>query len=136
MIYLLDSSVLIDLLHHKQSAFFFIKSHAQDTMITSVLCAFEVSCGVERSHVNSMERHRNEYKELLISLSGVVSCTAEDAGIAAKIHADLTRKGNKIDDLDMLIAATALRLGATVVTYNPRHFERIKELTVKTPESA
>ena len=43
----------------------------------------------------------------------------------------LRREGRLFGDLDLLIAATALRPDLTLLTNNRRHFERISELAVE-----
>ena len=43
---------------------------------------------------------------------------------------DLRRHNQLIGDLDLLIAATCLHHELTLLTTNPRHFERIPDLTV------
>jgi tRNA(fMet)-specific endonuclease VapC len=43
----------------------------------------------------------------------------------AEIKADLQTQGNIIDDMDLLIAATALTMNYTLVTNNERYFSRI-----------
>ena len=43
----------------------------------------------------------------------------------------LESKGLKIGDMDMFIAATALEEGATLVTGNIKHFERIQGLKIE-----
>jgi tRNA(fMet)-specific endonuclease VapC len=45
--------------------------------------------------------------------------------------ADLEKRGERVDDFDVAIAAHALAHGATVVTDNVRHFERIRGLGVE-----
>jgi predicted nucleic acid-binding protein len=42
----------------------------------------------------------------------------------------LRRRGLLISDLDIVLAATALQLDLTVLTYNSRHFERIPDLRI------
>jgi tRNA(fMet)-specific endonuclease VapC len=49
---------------------------------------------------------------------------------AAKIYADLHRRGELISDADILIAATAITHGLAVVTNNEAHFRRIRDLQV------
>ena len=44
----------------------------------------------------------------------------------AEIRHQLTSTGRPIGELDMMIAAHALALGATLVTNNTRHYERIQ----------
>ena len=49
----------------------------------------------------------------------------------ALLRVQLEREGQRLDDFDILIAATALNLGYTLVTDNVRHFERIPGLRVE-----
>lgn len=49
----------------------------------------------------------------------------------ATIRADLERRGTPIDANDLLIAAHALAVGATLVTDNVREFARIDGLSVE-----
>jgi tRNA(fMet)-specific endonuclease VapC len=58
----------------------------------------------------------------------IVRIPAWDADAAdhyADIRHQLTGTGQPIGDLDMMIAAHALSLGAVLVTNNTRHFQRI-----------
>jgi tRNA(fMet)-specific endonuclease VapC len=47
------------------------------------------------------------------------------ADLYAEIRHHLTRSGNLIGELDMMIAANAMAIDAVLVTNNTRHFERI-----------
>jgi predicted nucleic acid-binding protein len=49
---------------------------------------------------------------------------------AARVYADLHRRGELISDADILIAATAMTRGLAVVTGNVAHFRRIRDLQV------
>jgi predicted nucleic acid-binding protein len=53
----------------------------------------------------------------------VVSLTRHDWHAAAKLWAEIHRAGRSIEDRDLLIAISALKEQATVVTNNTRHFE-------------
>ncbi|GBF05166.1 ribonuclease VapC [Deinococcus aerius] len=53
---------------------------------------------------------------------------AEAADMAARMHDQLRAAGTPTDDADLLIAATALRHGAALVTRNTRHFQKIPGL--------
>ena len=48
--------------------------------------------------------------------------------VFAAINNNLERKGNIIEDMDILIAATALSHNLILVTNNVKHFEKIKDL--------
>lgn len=47
------------------------------------------------------------------------------------IKANTQRTGSVIDDMDLLIASTALTLNYTLVTNNEKHFRKIKGLKVE-----
>ena len=49
----------------------------------------------------------------------------------AEIRSDLERRGSPIGNMDLMIAAHARSLGATVVTNNERHFRRVSGLRVE-----
>ncbi len=54
----------------------------------------------------------------------------EEARVGARIRIQLERAGMKIGPLDNLIAATALRHNATLVTHNVVEFERVQGLEI------
>ena len=56
--------------------------------------------------------------------------TLDDAAEFGRLRALLARRGELIGPFDTLIAAQALRLGATVVTHNLREFSRVPGLKV------
>lgn len=47
---------------------------------------------------------------------------------AAQIWADLRRQGTMIDDIDILVAASALYRNWAVVTHNTKHFKYVAHL--------
>jgi tRNA(fMet)-specific endonuclease VapC len=70
---------------------------------------------------------------VLAELAQVVPVEAfsrEDCTYYAAIRHDLESRGRGIGPMDTLIAAQALRLGATLVTRNTREFSRVKGLSV------
>ena len=56
----------------------------------------------------------------------VLAWQPEAADWYAEIRHQLVIAGQPIGDMDMMIAAHALALGATLVTNNTRHYERIQ----------
>ena len=50
--------------------------------------------------------------------------------VYAKIRATLELQGIRIDDIDLLIASTAIYHNLIVVTHNVKHFERIPGVQV------
>ncbi|MFP4325680.1 MAG: PIN domain-containing protein [Desulfonatronovibrio sp.] len=57
-----------------------------------------------------------------------IDCDRRIADRAAEIYSTLRRKGMLVEDADILIAATALEHGLSMVTGNTRHFLRIEGL--------
>ena len=49
----------------------------------------------------------------------------------AELKRSLETKGQGLDDMDLLIAATALSLNYRLVTNNERHFSRVKGLEIE-----
>jgi tRNA(fMet)-specific endonuclease VapC len=60
----------------------------------------------------------------------IVPLTLEVIDIATDSYADLRRRGQPVDDIDLLIAATAVAGDFVLVTQNSKHFERIAGLSV------
>ena len=60
----------------------------------------------------------------------MTSYLAETARTFGKLRASLRRTGELIDNFDLLIAATCLSHGMTLLTGNIRHFKRIPGLNI------
>jgi tRNA(fMet)-specific endonuclease VapC len=65
------------------------------------------------------------------SQNNIILLTTESTEIAAKIYADLRKKGTPVDDIDLLIVGVALENDFIMVTNNTSHFERIETLKVE-----
>ena len=73
------------------------------------------------------------YQEGLIALLSDMTLLPVDYDVARKfgeIRAQLLDQGQPISAIDLLIAATALVHGLTLVTHNTRHFADISGLTL------
>ncbi len=88
----------------------------------------ELRYGVER--LNS-SRFTQQDVDLFVTNLTVFAWDAEATQYYAILRADLERKGLPIGNMDMLIAAHALRLDAILVTNNQRHFSRIAGLKLE-----
>ncbi|MDX2178447.1 MAG: PIN domain-containing protein [Bryobacteraceae bacterium] len=94
----------------------------------SVVCYFELLVGAEKG-----ARRERELRDIhWLTMAMPVMPLTDDVGPAyAAIHADLERRGKIIGPLDLLIAAHALTLGATLVTGNESEFRRVTGLKVE-----
>jgi tRNA(fMet)-specific endonuclease VapC len=98
----------------------------------SVLVLAELEYGATKSGVT---RHRSRLEALLANVA-VEPFRIEDTLSYGRLRAALERSGNVIGTMDTLIAAQALRLGATIVTHNLREFSRVPGLKVEDWQSA
>ncbi|MEQ1593409.1 MAG: PIN domain-containing protein, partial [Thiobacillus sp.] len=56
---------------------------------------------------------------------------ASTAVFYCELRTDLEKRGQPIGSMDMMVAAHALSLGATLVTHNTREFKRVKGLRLE-----
>ena len=91
--------------------------------LSSIVLA-ELEFGAAKS---GLARHRGRLDGLLATIP-IEPFTHQDADHYGRLRATLQRRGEMIGPLDALIAAQALRLGATIVTHNLREFQRVPGL--------
>jgi tRNA(fMet)-specific endonuclease VapC len=126
--YLLDTHILSDLIRHPQGVVAArIADIGEDAIATSIIVASELRYGAER---RASERLTAKVEELLTLLP--ILPLKEDADVQyGRLRTDLERRGHPISANDMLIAAHALTLDATLVTDNVREFERVSGLKIE-----
>lgn len=101
----------------------------QETAISSIALV-EPAHGIFRANTPERRATRQGFIDELLADVPVYPFTRQIALLAGRIDAEQQMKGVKIPFQDLLIGATALDLGYTVVTGNVRHFEIIPNLTV------
>ena len=94
----------------------------------SVIMLAELLYGVQVSSKRKMNR---EGVDALVRHVNVLDWTNEAAEHYAEIRADLKKKGQLICSNDLLIAAHARSLGATIVTNKVKDFRRVKGLQLE-----
>jgi len=129
VIYLLDTNAAIAILKGQPAA---VRTRLERTapkasaIGISTIVLYELWYGVARS-----ARQRENAERLRVFLSGAISVVPfddEDAAMAGETRAELEATGKPIGPYDLLIAAQALRLRATLVTANVSEFERVRGL--------
>lgn len=130
MVYLLDTSVLVDLMRHKGPAEKFVASNIDEETTTSAICEAELNEGIYRESENNIPKRLEEKKKLFEPFSQVIAFDSEQAEIAGKLRATLSIRQSPVGDIDILIASAALSQNATLVTENIKHFEKIPGLQV------
>jgi tRNA(fMet)-specific endonuclease VapC len=99
----------------------------RDVAIASIV-AYELRYGIARLQ---RATHRGEQLEELLSWIAILPFDDAAARRAAALRADLERLGRPIGPHDILIAATTLAAGATLVTRNLAEFSRVPGLQVQ-----
>ncbi len=121
--YLLDSSACVRVLRGRAAV---SNLPARNEIAISSVVAAELWAGAEKSGRPAEAVRLGEFFELF----PVLDFDHAAARHYGEIRADLERKGTTIGPLDLLIAAHARSLGATVVTGNVGEFKRVKGLKV------
>jgi len=88
--------------------------------------------GVERA-TGLQRTAREQYLRSVISVLPVIPYTEQTAYLHARIWAELKAIGGMSGFYDVIVAATALERGNTLVTFNTKHFLQVKGLTVIDP---
>jgi len=131
-VYLLDTTVWIDLLRTNSSAIRRkLTAHTKSTIGLSVITLCELQYGIEHQASRHPQlRARNERLLLLmVAPFDVFPLDHRAVDPYGKVRAALAKA--PIGPLDTLIAAQALSLGATLVTSNSNEFRRVPGLTVE-----
>jgi tRNA(fMet)-specific endonuclease VapC len=126
--YLLDTNIVSDVLRNPQNAAAVkIRQTPDEEIAVSIIVACELRFGARKRRSPALE----ELVEGFLSRANVLPFDTPAEHAYADIRAALERRGTPISANDMLIAAHALALDATLVTYNEREFSRIEGLKVE-----
>jgi predicted nucleic acid-binding protein len=101
----------------------------QDAALSAVGLT-ELIHGLYRAKTPAMRLHRESFLNELLADLTVYPYTKETAMLAGKLDGEQQSKGVVIPFGDLLIGATALSLGYSVLTVNLRDFRRILGLAV------
>jgi predicted nucleic acid-binding protein len=96
----------------------------------SAIGVTELFHGIYRADTPARAELRRRFLASLIDDLPVFDYTLEVAHIAGRIDGEQTMKGNIIPWTDLLIGATALVRGYSVMTTNLKHFRQIPGLNV------
>lgn len=127
--YLLDTDILIHLLRGKRPDLRAkLNALTGQTVAMSAVTLAELETGAAKS------RAPKRAAQALAALAALLPAIPFDAAAAkayGKIRADLEAKGQTIGPMDLLIAATAVSGGYTLVTGNGREFGRVNDLLLE-----
>jgi tRNA(fMet)-specific endonuclease VapC len=105
-----------------------LESFDYEEIALSTITAAELERGVEKSRF--IENNKKALKKCLAPFK-IIPFDFDAAKKFGKISAELEKKGEIIGPCDILIAAHALSLGATLITNNTGEFKRVTGLIVE-----
>ncbi len=111
-IYFADTSFLIDMIHEREETIELIET--AEKVITSALCAYELNKKIRFDFSSIDEAFIRPFR-------------VEDAEEASRLSRKMERKGEKINEIDYLIAAQARNTGIPVLTAD-QDFKKIDGL--------
>jgi tRNA(fMet)-specific endonuclease VapC len=128
MSYLLDTNVISDLIRNPEcQAGRRVALLEEGELRTSIIVAAELRYGVAKK---GSERLAQLVETVLADFEVLPWETPADVHYAA-VRDSLSRSGQPIGDMDMLIAAHALALDAVLVTDNEKEFSRVPGLKIE-----
>lgn len=98
-----------------------------DSIAISIISSYEIISGLQSIDAN---KRINEF-EKFCELIEIVYINKDSIATSCQIYSTLKKSGNIIDDIDILIAGTAIANSLIMVTDNTKHFERISGLKVE-----
>jgi tRNA(fMet)-specific endonuclease VapC len=126
--YLLDTNIISDLIRNpKGKVAKHIARVGEKNVCTSIIVAAELRYGCAKSG----SKRLLEAVESLLGELNVLSLEGPADAEYGRIRAELERRGTPIGGNDLLIAAHALAIEATMVTANVDEFARVKGLKVQ-----
>jgi len=126
--YLIDTDIIVFALRGDQRVRDRLATDVTEPRVLSVITYGELLLGAMRS-TRSAENVASVRQ--IAKLYPVIEVSRPIVEAFASLKTHLARQGQLLEDFDLLIAATALSLGCTLVTGNVRHFERVPDLTIE-----
>ncbi|WP_244490298.1 type II toxin-antitoxin system VapC family toxin [Rhizobium sp. Root483D2] len=126
--YMLDTNIVSHMIRVPEGAVVSrVRDVGSDTLCVSALVASELRYGAVK---RGSERLSSLVESTLERLD-IIAYEAAAAVHYAEIRDQLSRSGNLIGPMDMLIAAHARALELVLVTDNTREFSRVEGLTIE-----
>lgn len=132
MIFILDTNAVSALMRAEPSALARLRALARDEVGVPQPVVAEIQYGLARLPASKRKRALEARFRLFAAELPRATWTEEVSVQFGKTKALLEKRGERIDDFDLAIAAHALALGGTLVTANRKHMTRIPGLTVET----
>jgi len=130
----LDTSVLIAAERGAVRFAALLASLGEESVAMAAITASELLHGCHRAGDPGVRARRAAFVDALLDALPVLPFGLPEARRHAELWAELARTGRVIGPHDLLIAATALAHGHTLVTLNQREFNRVPGLRLVATE--
>ena len=124
MRYMLDTDIASYLIRGDHPGVTKTFTELYEQCVISSITAAELQYGARKRN----NRTLTQKVQALCDLVTIIPWTEEAADAYAKLRVELETAGTPIGNMDMLIAASAITEGATLVTNNVDHFSKIESL--------
>ena len=126
---LLDTSILIAFLRGEEDVVAKVEEYLEefDRLSLSIITYYEILRGLK--YIDN-EKKLRDFEELM-DKSEIITLDREIIDKASGVYADLKRRGELVEDADILIAASCPVEGMILVTDNEEHFRRIENLKIE-----
>jgi tRNA(fMet)-specific endonuclease VapC len=120
--FLLDTDTIIYSLKNNSNVIKKMKEYRDSPKAISIITYGELMFGAEKSQkkLENSARIRR-----VAEIFPVLNLSLGIMAVYGELKAGLSKQGTTVDEFDLLIAATAISNGYTVVTNNTKHFSRI-----------
>jgi tRNA(fMet)-specific endonuclease VapC len=132
MAFLIDTDIIIYSLKGDRPVQKWMLDNQTVPKFISVITYGELIYGARKSkHPSKNCATANRIAELF----PVIDINKSIVEIFGEIRSKLETRGNKIDDMDLLIASSAIYMNLSLVTNNKNHFSRIPDLVLENWET-
>jgi tRNA(fMet)-specific endonuclease VapC len=128
---LIDSSVLIDIERGRVGLGVLLEGRGDRGVAMAAITAAELLHGVHRLRASKRKTRAEAVVETLLSSIPVIPFDLVCARAHARLGAELARRGITVGTHDLMIGATALARGLSIVTRDQRSFSRIPGLEIE-----
>jgi len=126
--FIMDTDIVIEVLRGNEIVIQKIKNLPIDTIITITgLTVYELYKGIYIMGDRQKEQEVMDFIELV----DVLQLNTAVEKKAGEVYANLKKRGEQINDADILIAAIVLKNNGVLITNNTKHFKRIENLKIE-----
>ncbi len=128
--YLLDTTTVSELMRHNEHTWQHLLDKKRNTVFLCEVVAAELLYGLSLLKESKKKNLLNDELTPLLKTIDTLAWDRKTSQEFATIKSKLHHKGNIIADLDLIIAAHAIRYQCILVTDNTSDFQRIENLKI------